>query len=204
MEERLNDIEPNESDESDESDESNEFNCSICLQEKIEDQQLCNTNCDHKYCKDCLNDWFNQGKNTCPMCRTVLKSYMNQNQMTKLITIESRRPATIDNVIINGRTGREIISDLINQNVKMRYILYMFGFTGIFLLTFYLGLKDNYEELLYNYHHCMDNYTDLIEQTQDVNNMLSDHKIVGIVYDSNHYKLCNIPQLYYDTCFGNV
>ena len=144
MEERLNDIEPNESDESD---ESNEFNCSICLQEKIEDQQLCNTNCEHKYCKDCLNDWFNQGKNTCPMCRTLLKSYINQDQETKLITIESVRPATIDNVIINGRTGREILSDLINQNIKLRYISYMFGFTGILLITFYLGLKDNYEDL---------------------------------------------------------
>ena len=70
MEERLNDI------------ESDDLSCSVCLNDTIENEQLCNTNCDHNFCKECLIDWFNQGKNTCPLCRTVLKSYMNHNQET--------------------------------------------------------------------------------------------------------------------------
>ena len=201
MEERLNDDDEGTSDI--ESNMSNELMCSICLNEKIEDQQLCNTNCNHKYCKDCLNDWFNQGKNTCPMCRTQLKSYMNQNQETKLITIETRQPQSLNNVIINGIPARDVIRNLINSNLKLRYMLYMFGLSGILMLSFYLGLKDNYEGLLLNYHQCRNNYTELVEQTEDVNTMLHDHRIVGIIYDSNHYKLCTIPQMYYNACFDN-
>ena len=33
----------------------------------------------------------------------------------KLITIETRRYPSIDNVIINGRSGRDVISELINN-----------------------------------------------------------------------------------------
>tara|TARA_Y100001970_G_scaffold257415_1_gene336096 strand:- start:937 stop:1515 length:579 start_codon:yes stop_codon:yes gene_type:complete len=192
MDERLNDI------------ESSELSCSICLNDKIDNEILCNTNCNHSFCKECLQDWFHQGKNTCPICRQVLQSYMVQEQKTQLITIESRRTPTIDNVLINGQSARDIIRTLINSNIKLRYMMYMFGLSGILMLSFYLGLKNNYEELLLNYHQCRNNYTELYRENIDIHNMLNDHKIVGIVYDSNHYKLCTIPELYYNSCFENL
>ena len=80
----------------------------------------------------------------------------------------------------------------------------MLGLSGILLLTFYLGLKNDYEELLRNFNSCHNNYTELLNDNLDINNMLNDHKIVGIIYDSNHYKLCTIPKLYYNTCFENI
>ena len=185
MDERLNDI------------ESENLNCVVCLQEKIEIEQVCYTNCNHNFCKGCLQDWFDRAKNTCPLCRTQLKSYMNQNQETKLITIENITPQTIENVTINGRPVRSVISELINNNIRLRYMIYMLGLSGILLLTFYLGLKNDYEELLRNFNSCHNNYTELLNDNLDINNMLNDHKIVGIIYDSNHYKLCTIPKLYY-------
>ena len=151
MEEMLNNI------------ESPDLSCSVCLNEKIENENLCNTNCNHNFCKECIGDWLNQGKNTCPICRTVLKSYMNHDQETKLITIQNRRPPSIDNVIINGRSGREVIADLISNNLKLRYMLFMFGFGGVILLLFYLILKDDFDELFINYHRCMNNYTELVD-----------------------------------------
>ena len=80
----------------------------------------------------------------------------------------------------------------------------MFGLSGIIMLSFYLGLKNNYDELLLNYHQCRNNYTELYEDNIDIHNMLNNHKIVGIVYDPNHYKLCTIPELYYDSCFEDL
>ena len=59
--------------------------CSICLEENINNNELCKTNCNHIFCKKCLDDWFNKGKNTCPLCRdnidltnlsTFLKIYL--------------------------------------------------------------------------------------------------------------------------------
>lgn len=192
MDVRLNDI------------ETSELSCSICLNDKIDNEIICNTNCNHSFCKGCLHDWFHQGKNTCPICRQELKSYVNQEKQTQLITIETRRIPTIDNVIINGQSARDIIRTLINNNTKLKYMLYMFGLSGIIMLSFYLGLKNNYDELLLNYHQCRNNYTELYEDNIDIHNMLNNHKIVGIVYDPNHYKLCTIPELYYDSCFEDL
>ena len=215
MEERINDIESDdlscsvclndtiENEQLCNRNQHSDLSCSICLNEKIDEEILCNTNCDHNFCKECLIDWFNQGKNTCPLCRTVLKSYMNHNQETKLITIQTRRPPSIDNVVIHGRSGREVITDLINHNLKLRYMLFMVGFSGVLLLLFYLILKDDYDELFINYHRCIDNYTNLSADNQDMNHILSDIKLVRILYDSTHYNLCNIPRLYYNSCFGN-
>ena len=129
---------------------------------------------------------------------------MNQNQETKLITIETRQPQSINNVIINGVPARDVIRNLINNNLKLRYMLYMFGLSGIIMLSFYLGLKDNYEDLLMNYHNCRNNYTEMLDEYQNMNTILHDKKIVGIIYDQNHYKLCTIPKLYYNTCFENI
>ena len=39
--------------------------CSICLHTINE---LCQTNCNRHFCKDCLDTWFNAKKNTCPVC----------------------------------------------------------------------------------------------------------------------------------------
>ena len=181
-----------------------DLSCSICLNEKIDEEILCNTNCDHNFCKECLQDWFNQGKNTCPICRQILQSYINQEQKTQLITIERTRIPTLDNVTINGLSARSVIRNLMHNNLKLKYMVYMFGLSGILMISFYLGLKDNYENLLIRYDHCHNNYTELYRENIDIHNMLNDHKIVGIVYDSNHYKLCTIPELYYDSCFENV
>ena len=47
MEERLNDI------------ESDDLSCSVCLNDTIENEQLCNTNCDHNFCNSCPNYYSN-------------------------------------------------------------------------------------------------------------------------------------------------
>jgi len=41
--------------------------CSICMEEVKEDG--IKTECNHHYHKDCINSWFNIGRNTCPNCR---------------------------------------------------------------------------------------------------------------------------------------
>jgi hypothetical protein len=44
-----------------------ESTCSICLG-SLEDAQT--TTCNHTFCKDCYQRWFNEN-NSCPMCRAV-------------------------------------------------------------------------------------------------------------------------------------
>ena len=63
--------------------------CIICYNNILE-ESLCKTNCNHIYCKDCLNKWFDRGNVECPMCRVPVKSYLNDftNQIKKIIPDE--------------------------------------------------------------------------------------------------------------------
>jgi len=46
--------------------------CVICLEEITVDT-LQTTKCKHDFHEQCLQNWFNNDKNTCPMCRTELR-----------------------------------------------------------------------------------------------------------------------------------
>ena len=47
--------------------------CSICLNEEIEDLDKCKNNCGHVFCKTCLDNWLNRGNDDCPLCRQKIE-----------------------------------------------------------------------------------------------------------------------------------
>lgn len=65
--------------------------CPICLN-IISDKYL--TDCNHEYCKDCLDKWFDRGKNDCPKCRHIIKYLNNKNINIRLISIN--KPLVIE------------------------------------------------------------------------------------------------------------
>lgn len=62
--------------------------CRVCLSEFEEGEKIRDLQCKHKFHKDCLDRWLQQGWATCPLCRTkvlpddVVDSYHRmQNQL---------------------------------------------------------------------------------------------------------------------------
>jgi hypothetical protein len=45
--------------------------CPICL-EQIKTENTYKTQCNHSFHNECINHWFRNNKNTCPMCRKVI------------------------------------------------------------------------------------------------------------------------------------
>ena len=77
--------------------------CSICLTENIIPLDKCITQCNHNYCKNCLDKWFNKGKNTCPMCRQTLHYFEHNGHHTRIISVELphiRQPVNITHVTV--------------------------------------------------------------------------------------------------------
>ena len=60
-----------------------EEQCSVCLTEEIVD--LCTTNCDHAYCKACLDSWFNRGNKSCPLCRQDIQYITNDEETYRVV-----------------------------------------------------------------------------------------------------------------------
>jgi aromatic ring-opening dioxygenase LigB subunit len=86
-------------------------NCSICLND-FEKNDMCNTDCDHFFCRECLESWFNKKKTSCPMCRSEIKSYKYLDEYYKIILINKAR---VRREIIY-RHGEDLNTIIISKN----------------------------------------------------------------------------------------
>ena len=60
-------------------------NCIICLKENLNDEILCLTNCTHIFCKECLDQWLDIGKRSCPLCRQNIQYFKNKENNFRII-----------------------------------------------------------------------------------------------------------------------
>ena len=58
--------------------------CPICFNEIILKNKYI-TDCNHEFCKDCLDKWFDKSKITCPTCRKNIKYLTYQNNKIRVI-----------------------------------------------------------------------------------------------------------------------
>ena len=54
------------------------ISCSICL-ETLNDK--CTLNCNHSFCKKCVDEWLQKNNKTCPNCRSLIQSYYNNDKI---------------------------------------------------------------------------------------------------------------------------
>ena len=69
-------IEESESDDDDEI-RSNDLSCAICL-DKPENKLFVRTTCNHVYCKDCIDKWFEMNSK-CPICKKDFNDVESNN-----------------------------------------------------------------------------------------------------------------------------
>ena len=96
--------------------------CTICFN-PMNTENKCTTNCNHSYCKPCLDTWFNRGEKTCPICRTDIE-YINHNSETiriifnRLIENDNTNNTNTTNNINNAR----ILSIIRANKLLKKYI----------------------------------------------------------------------------------
>tara|TARA_B100000902_G_C27108955_1_gene812574 strand:+ start:224 stop:802 length:579 start_codon:yes stop_codon:yes gene_type:complete len=183
---------------------SPEIKCSICLGNDIEDDNLCFTNCSHKFCKPCLDEWFNLGKISCPECRNIIHYFNHQNKEYRVIKVNDQ----------NYRNSNHQQQDAILANMvgRMKFYKYFF-FTAILINIYSLLLVEDSENKVElcndSYESCMENLTQIkdfnsellsdINSEHDTNEILTQISIIrhGAIYG------CLMPISYINKCFGN-
>ena len=85
--------------------------CSICLNEVKSTRANPPTRCGHMFHSHCLQEWKNQGKNTCPICRKIIDG----TQFKITVTIQNNYTATANSVSLNEESIFNVL-DLFDIN----------------------------------------------------------------------------------------
>lgn len=173
------------------SDKEENYTCSICLDENIEEEGISTTNCSHSFCKECLEDWLNKGKYSCPLCRNEIKTFITNNKETRILPVQVRS----NTPMINNIPVTTIIRNLVHSNIRLKY--------GLYLTLSILAITGNYYiRNLYSYSYLLDKYEDCNTNLTAYHDMY--HELVeSALYDTTYHslKVCTIPLYFYNKCF---
>ena len=129
-----------------------QHNCTICLNENINTNLICSTNCSHIFCKDCFDTWLDRGQQSCPLCRQKIQYFKNNNINYRiLIPGNSRNGGEMNREGGRNTISSEAVRNIIRQNYNMRYILFIMFLLMIAGYNYYTILSNEYNKLSYLY-----------------------------------------------------
>jgi uncharacterized CHY-type Zn-finger protein len=79
--------------------------CAICLNEVKCTRTNPALRCGHMFHSHCLQEWKNQGKNTCPTCRKVF----DVSQFNIIVTIQNNYTAVANSVTLNEESVFQVL-----------------------------------------------------------------------------------------------
>lgn len=172
--------------------------CPICLDiidETSEKYSI--TDCNHVYCCDCLKQLMEQNVIKCPICRSEIKSYKNQNDNFHLIKINEN---TNENTNENAHANREInimLLRLHNRICYYKFISLIIFIYSIDLYYDYLVAKNDINNMEMLYKNC----TLYLEDIEGVNEQLinKDMLSMGVLFD-NVFRMCSFPKYFVNKC----
>ena len=112
------------------------INCSICFNDILK-ENICKTNCNHEFCKKCLDSWFDKNKISCPMCRTNIQYFNHNGENNRIVSIfRIKRQRQPHNNQINLNRSHIMIQ---KRTFYMLNTIIMLSISGVCLLGSLLG-----------------------------------------------------------------
>ena len=123
------------------------ISCSICLSDNINVNNSYITNCNHYYCKNCLESWFNNNKYTCPICRTIITEYKNNTLTNKLIFIRNDN----SNIQTIQDISNNLNNNILHQNMRLKICIIILFLILVFAVNFLIIFYHNNQYLINKY-----------------------------------------------------
>lgn len=177
--------------------------CAVCLEE-INEAEECKNSCGHSFCKACIDNWLDQGKSQCPLCRQDIK-YLETKHSNYRIIIKT-------NTVTQEPANQRITPIMRTSNVipvrrhvfyTLRYSLYLSFIFSVMQGWFIHNLRKSYRDLLQQSIECHRNNTELNDiilenhyfQEGDFDNYLIMDKHTDIL------RVCYLPIEFMQRCF---
>ena len=117
--------------------------CSVCLTGELVDR--CLTNCNHAYCKGCLDTWFNRGNTSCPICRQDIQYITHGDETYRVVLPPVAGPAVAGPAVaaVAGPavTGPAVTRRAINPRDRYLFRLLVGSISAMGLLIGYELIK---------------------------------------------------------------
>ncbi len=184
--------------------------CTICMKEELNNEDIYTTNCNHSFCKSCLDDWFKRGNQTCPLCRSEIDTYIYRDENYKLIiyTVPPRvNHNTIDQINITDLINNNVnVRNIVKKNMKLRIYAFSITFLFLYLLNCLIYALKNINMIQNKLNDCNTNNTLLNDNLNNCNDNLSDNINIGSGYYITMYngiisRRCFYPINFYNMCF---
>ena len=185
--------------------------CTICLKENLNDEEIYYTNCNHEFCKSCLDDWFQRGNQSCPLCRSEITEYKYKDEKYKLVIYNSNENIINENIdesrVIENISDINIIyNTIVKKLARLRLVFFITSMSFLFLFNSHINLMTNYNELREKYDECINNNLNISSYLNDCFSNIPpnpmNHGYYVSMYNGEITRRCFYPLNFYNICFN--
>ena len=173
--------------------------CSICLEDII-DKNICLLNCNHPFCKKCIDDYLKLNNTNCPNCRQDISSYQFNNINYQLIFINDEENNNQNQEISLLRNQLHIFNTSNRKLVQYGYIT----LASLFYFVYnYFSINYHYQQLQSNYTNAQTLLNECYYNQTELYNLLNDESRNIIIFNPNYDlgQKCLLSEYSYQKCF---
>lgn len=170
---------------------SSDDSCPVCL-EQLEISVT--TGCNHVFCEKCIDEWFDRGETSCPLCRTSIKHIFSKGEKIRVIVNSPR----IENHVESATNSRRY--NLLRRWVIIQWVAILtLGLIILSILSTNKDLESTNEEILDDLDSQNKELSECREKTSNliISSILTARNYVPGVY---HFTQCNVPKYFLDRC----
>jgi Zn-finger nucleic acid-binding protein len=165
--------------------------CPVCLEQL---DTSVTTGCNHVFCEKCIDEWFDRGETSCPLCRTSIKHIFSKGEKIRVVVNSPRIENHVESVTNSRR-----------YNLLRRWVLIQWfailtlALVLLMMLSINKDLDTTNEEIVGDLYSQNEELSECREKTSNliISSILTSRDYVPGGF---HFTQCNVPKYFLDRC----